>query len=55
MDQTYSIVKDANGFRVIFADASLDMDNYDQPQHRSEESAGHWAQEILSLEMAGRE
>lgn len=51
MTTEYTIVRDINGYRVIFHTIPS---NYDTPQHASPEAAARWAEEILALEESGQ-
>jgi hypothetical protein len=53
MATEYTIVREANGYRVVWATGPA-MPS-DQPQHRTEQAARQWAEEMLALEAKGNE
>ncbi len=53
LDRPYQIVKDINGYRVIFDDPSINPHNYNDVQHKTPSEAGRWALEMLTLHYDG--
>ena len=52
--KTYSVVRDINGWRVIFDDPGMGRSNYSEPQYASVADAHAGAEETLALEEEGR-